>query len=265
MKIAVAAVTDSGVTHEKNDDSVLVGTRVLREGGCGMELEIPALLAVCDGVGGYAGGDVASEAVLQDLAGYSPNRLASENTLLPVLETINDKLLSMKAENPELRQMCTTIAGVVLLKDRTVLFHAGDSRIYRFDGTFLRQMTYDHSLVQDQIDQGAMTAEEASRYGCRNQISRAMGLDKEMLPEIRIIRQPMMPGETYLLCSDGLWDCVTREEMTEVLLSDHTLAGKAGILVEMAKAQGSLDNISVCIAQAPPAQKKEEKRPFMPD
>ncbi len=251
MNLEIAVVVDIGTTYEKNDDRVLTGTVIYDQSKGAQTLQLPVMAAVCDGVGGYAGGGYAAELVLSELAGHSTGELADADKLACVLDGINRKILCQQKNLPAYENMCTTIAGVVFLVDKTILFHAGDSRVYRYDGSYLRKMTYDHSVVQELMDQGVLTEEEAARFDGRNLIRRCLGSEVSLPPEIGVIDQPVQKGEVYLLCSDGLWDVMTGEDIAEVLDRNITGFEKAETLVQMAKDRGSVDNISVCICEAP--------------
>ena len=132
--------------------------------------------------------------------------------LRPYQEEARRAVEGKKRELPELSEMCTTVAGCVFLEDRTFVFHAGDSRVYRYDGTSLARMTVDHSAVQSMVDAGRMSAEDGRKSPQRNIITRCIGMDCPP-PEIYVSQSPVLPGEVFLLCSDGLWECMPDEEL----------------------------------------------------
>jgi protein phosphatase len=128
-----------------------------------------------------------------------------------------------------------------------VIGHMGDSRTYRLRQGSLKQLTKDHSLVQDQIDQGLITEEQARSHRMRNIILRAVGVRPS--PALDTLRGPIFSGDLFLLCSDGLTDLIEDRDILRVLLPDGHIASKADQLVDMANAAGGKDNITVVLAQ----------------
>ena len=151
-----------------------------------------------------------------------------------------------KKQVPEYQEMCTTIAGCVLSEEKVILFHAGDTRIYRYDGKYFAQMTKDHSRVQNEMDMGLITPEDAVGREDRGVITRCIGVGGDK-PDIREIGFGIHKGDLYLICSDGLWEYLSEEEMVEILSADMNLSEKADRLVDRALEIGSDDNISVCL------------------
>lgn len=263
MKINYAARVDIG-PKTTNDDRVLAAGEIINMTSCSSSTQSPVVMAVCDGCGGYAGGYIAAETVLTVLCTADASLLTDEEQLAPLLEQCRQSVMDKKAQMPEFEAMCTTVAGCVFHEDRTLIFHSGDSRVYRFDKWGLARMTRDHSVVQELIDMGEIAPEEATTHPRRNVITRCIGVSSPP-PEIYLSSNPINPGEKYLFCSDGLWETVTDEEISKILGSDMTLTEMANTLVEKAIIQGAYDNISVCICardgEAEPAQKK----PFILD
>lgn len=253
MDIRTAVVVDIGTTYDKNDDRALIETVIYQDGIGERVLQTPFLAAVCDGVGGSAGGGYAANLILTQLAGLPAAELSQPDALADALANADRKLKEEQLLLPEYARMCTTIAGVVFLEEKMLIFHAGDSRVYRYDGLYLTRMTKDHSVVQELIDLGNLTEEEALSYGGRNQITRCLGSKISLLPEIYESRLPLQPGETMLICSDGMWDVVSPSQIREVLRRDCSPAEKAQTLVQLAKEQDSPDNITVCLCVAPDA------------
>lgn len=261
MMIDYAARVDIG-TKETNDDRVLIDGRILDMASFSGELSLPAIAAVCDGCGGYYGGGTAAQTVLEFLSYETPESLEDINYLEQVLNNCTQAVYEKKAELPEYSNMCTTVAGCVFLCNSIVLFHSGDSRVYRYDGWGLARMTIDHSAVQQLVDMGQITEEEALTSPDRNIITRCIGAPS-LPPEIYVANTAIAPGEKFLLCSDGLWESVSAEQIKEILSRDIPLSEMADILVETALSQGSDDNISVCICYARGNAAVAETKPFI--
>lgn len=267
MKLCFAGRVEKG--HRKtNDDRALLCGEILDMNafagdGDAPALETvcdaPALAAVCDGCGGYSGGGFAAQSVLETLAAVPPEALLEEEALTVQLERAAMAVRHRQQELPQFSKMCTTVAGCVFGEERTMIFHAGDSRVYRFDGTYFTQMTQDHSEVQMLVDMGALTPDLARTAPNRHVIQRCIGLDCPP-PQIYCSGTPIHKGETYLLCSDGLWEVLTEEDITAVLCKEQTLAAMADELVELALAKGSDDNITVCICRRSPENTDREGR-----
>lgn len=251
--------------RDTNDDRCLMLGRIFDEdSGCG-SAEIPALAVVCDGCGGYAGGGIAAATVLEVLNQSLHHSLAEPEALASALASARDAVFARKELDPSLSRMCTTIAGCLFREDGILIFHAGDSRVYRCDGYGLTRMTLDHSVVQEMVTLGRLTEEEARTNSRRNVITRCIGVDC-LSPDIYVSRAPIAPGEVYLLCSDGLWEYVQEEQMLPVLATaaeNPELAART--LVDLALAQGSNDNITVCLCVCPGSLSLPESTPFILD
>ncbi len=263
MKIDFAARVDIG-PKETNDDRVLISGQVLDMQSFSGTTHTPALAVVCDGCGGYAGGGIAAQTVLETLASEIPEMLADPGYLSQALENCRQIIMHKKEEMPHFSAMCTTIAGCLFSEDSTVIFHSGDSRVYRHDRWGIARMTRDHSVVQDMIDMGEITPEEALEHPKRNVIMRCIGADC-LPPEIYLSHSPINPGEKYMFCSDGLWEILPESEIKEILDSEMTLQEMADELIDRAIRQGAYDNISVCICAVQGTEKAEENKPFILD
>jgi len=263
MTIDYAAKVEIG-KKETNDDRVLVDGRILDMSSNAGELSLPAIAVVCDGCGGYAGGGIAAQTVLEFLSYETPESLEDTNYLAQVLDNCTQAVFEKKEEMPSYSKMCTTVAGCVFLRNSIILFHSGDSRVYRYDGWGLARMTVDHSAVQQMIDMGQITEEEALTSPNRNVITRCIGASCPP-PEIYVANTAIAPGEKFLLCSDGLWESVPAQQIKEILSRDIPLNEMVDILVETALNQGSDDNISVCICAARGNVTITETKPFVLD
>lgn len=263
MKIEFAARAEIGV-RETNDDRVLINNEILDMSFLEGELTVPTYAVLCDGCGGYAGGGIAAETTLEVFRSADIEQLKEPNLLAEVLEQCQQAVKNKKNEFPEFSKMCATVVGCVFCENSVNIFHAGDSRAYRFDGTILARMTRDHSVVQEMIDSGQLTEEEARVCPSRNIITRCIGIE-QYPAEIYVSNVPIDEGEMYLLCSDGLWEALEDTEIKEILSSELSVGEKANQLVEKALANGSDDNTSVCICSRVGGKTQVEKKPFVLD
>lgn len=245
--VKIAALTGIGSVREKNDDRVTDGTRIYGDGLHSCVKSEPVMLAVCDGVGGYLGGNVAAETVLDTLNLISPEQLENISTLAKQLDQANEEILRIKGSDTESNQMLTTVAGVVLGDKRTLVFHAGDSRVYRLRGSILRQLTLDHSPAQEYLTYNGEVEDPEGFLAANSQISRFLGKrDGSAPPEVEELPRPM-DGDLYLICSDGLWSVYRRSELEEMLQDHEDLDALAQTLFDEALRRGSDDNVSICL------------------
>ncbi len=263
MKINYAARVNIG-KKDSNDDRLLVDGMLLDDSAIDGSAGFPLLVAVCDGCGGYSGGNIAAQSVLNILSGEDPNLLSDASYLAKVLERCQQHILKLKEDNSQYINMCTTIAGCVFCNNQIIVFHSGDSRVYRSDRWGIARMTKDHSLVQEMVDLGEISQEEAYQHPKRNVINRCIGVPSKP-PEIYISHTSINPGEQFLVCSDGLWEGVSDDDIKAVLDMELSLIDKTSILVDKAILNGSDDNISVCICSSDERLVYEEKKPFVLD
>ncbi len=215
-----------------------------------------ALLA--DGMGGYKAGEVASQMAAElvmhqvgqwlDDAETAPTLAQLRPTLEAALEAANRAIYQAAQADPDCAGMGTTLVMAVFQPSCVVIAHLGDSRCYRLRQHVLEPLTRDHSLVQEQLDAGLLTPQQAAASGNRNLVTRALGIEDAVAPEIREF--PVQDGDLYLMCSDGLSDMLGDDEIAAVLDTSKTLADKAAALVALANAHGGHDNVSVLLAQA---------------
>ncbi len=250
MEIHTATIVDIGTRYDHNDDRALVGHLIYDHSKGEQILKLPFIAAVCDGVGGYNGGGYAAGFVLSELAKCEADSLSTTETLANKFDSINRRLCDQQSILVKYSKMRTTIAGVIFGKERMMFFHAGDSRVYRFDGKYLSRITTDHSVVQEMIDNGILSYEESFAYDGRNIIRRCLGSKESQPVEISEVEPSIQEGEMYLLCTDGLWDCVRSRQIKDILKDNSSLLEKAEKLVQAAKDNGSQDNITVCICES---------------
>ena len=211
------------------------------------------LFVLADGMGGEAAGEVASRIFIEAaLEVFSRTTYHSEQeTLEGVQEAFrlsNERILNHVEQNPQDQGMgCTAELIAFYNQQHFVLGHVGDSRTYLFRQGRLRQLTRDHSFVQDQVDQGLITQEEARVHSLKNVILRAVGIEDPLA--VDLIRGKSHSGDLFLLCSDGLSDLVNEASIQEVLSLPLSLAKKGDGLIERAKFRGGFDNITVILCE----------------
>ena len=254
MKIAEAleiySQTDPGMVRSHNEDSVAC------EPACG-------LVVLADGMGGYNAGEVASgiavsvvvTEVSHSLLNSSPvDRIENGGEELGVsllrdnIQKANASIFHAAQSQPQYAGMGTTIVSGLFYDNRVAVGHVGDSRMYRLRGEVLESITHDHSLLQEQLDSGMISIEDARMSKNKNLVTRAVGIDADVDSEIHV--HDVLVGDIYLLCSDGLNDMVEDEDIQETL---HALQGNlplaASQLIQMANDNGGRDNISVILVK----------------
>lgn len=218
------------------------------------------IYVVCDGMGGAAGGEIASrlavDTVVQRIASrdgaIAPDATAQEQLHEAIAEA-NRAVLARADQEPGLYGMGTTLValmvGAPMVRNHALIAHAGDSRCYLFRHGTLSLCTHDHSLVDEQMRLGTMTREEAERSPFRSVITRAIGTQPSVAEEILEIETE--PGDLFLLCTDGLTREVTEEEMARVLGAGDDLQQAAQRLVDEANEAGGRDNVTCLLVQLP--------------
>lgn len=231
--------TDTGLKRANNEDAFYMDQQL---GVC----------ALADGMGGAAAGELASQ-LFADTArelfeSHAPESEEQHQDLLQrTYELANERILDHVRDHPGHAGMGCTAELVRFYDQKFVLGHVGDSRTYLFRNGEFRQLTRDHSLVQDQVDLGLITAEEARKHRLRNVILRAVGT-KEALA-VDFIRGRLLPGDLFLLCSDGLTDMIDDDAIRDVLAIATTIGQKVDDLIELAKFAGGNDNITVILSK----------------
>jgi serine/threonine protein phosphatase PrpC len=230
-----AAVSHVGKIRSNNQDSGYAGRH---------------LFVVADGMGGHAGGDVASAIATKRVAEADTEYAAAEDAeqaLRSAMIAANSLLAETVFEHSELTGMGTTVSGILRVGDRIALAHIGDSRIYRFRDGELEQVTADHTFVQRLVDSGRITAEEAAVHPRRSVLMRVLG-DVDAAPEIDTKILDTRPGDRWLLCSDGLSSYVSEERLQTILATVPSPQNAADRMVKESLDHGAPDNVTVVIA-----------------
>lgn len=234
VRLAWSARTDTGLHRQANEDSVLAK---------------PPLFAVADGMGGHSAGDFASAAVVTRFAEVAHDPQLGIDELLGALRSA----VTDMGERADLTDLSTgtTVTGAALVEKAGVpywlVFNIGDSRVYLLSSGVLDQLTIDHSIVQELIDAGQITPEQAETHPHSNVITRAVGFHEEPIPDFRLI--PVEKGMRLLICSDGLTKELTSYGIRHYLLSSHTPAEAVEKLVDAALGNGGRDNVTAVVVE----------------
>ena len=245
MIYEICTDTDTGLARDNNEDAVALDAQT-------------GLCILADGMGGYNAGEIASGMACAFIksemsrwlsqAGVNANSKEVKRALEICVQNANHSIFNAANSNPQYTGMGTTLVVGVFQTGRLMLGHIGDSRCYRLrDGNF-QQITKDHSLLQEQIDAGLITPEQALTSANKNLVTRALGVEDGVLLDVTEHR--VETGDVYLMCSDGLSDMVRDQSIADIMLGDATLAQKATQLVAVANAAGGRDNISVVLTHA---------------
>lgn len=249
-KIEFAQLSDTGRVREHNEDAI------------GSDPEI-GLMVLADGMGGYNAGEVASGIAVQIVSELAAEGAKRENrdeidshsgmmrqsiVLRDAVYRANKIIFQTAQSQTHCEGMGTTIVAAMFYDNKISIAHVGDSRAYRLrDGKF-EQVTLDHSLLQELVDRGFYSAEEAQRSTNRNYVTRALGVEPTV--EVEVHEYEVLPGDVYLLCSDGLPDMVEDEDIHLTISTFNASLDVVGKhLIELANDHGGRDNVSVMLAQ----------------
>ncbi len=235
----IIAKTDIGKSRSTNQDSYAAGE--FRNG--------VAWVVVCDGMGGNAGGNVASSTAVKYISeritgAYRENMSSSSirNLLLTAITNANYEIFDLAMAREELQGMGTTVVAAIITETTLFVAHAGDSRAYIISDHSLKQVTRDHSIVQNMVERGEITEAEASTHPRKNLITRALGVDENL--KVDFTEEDTSPEDIFLFCTDGLTNFVSDEAIFDLVRKDPNpdLASK---LVAAANQGGGGDNITV--------------------
>lgn len=243
IKIDAFGLTDVGRVREHNEDSIDWDTE-------------RGMFILADGMGGHNAGEVASALAIESIkhALYdvlTPEIIDSEivdynDALYEAISYANTEIFEQALENSEYTGMGTTLVMSLIQNNKALVANVGDSRMYVNNGDTITQLTTDHSLVQEMVDNGYLSEEEAYSAVSRNLITRALGISEEV--DVDLIEHDIQRGDVFLLCSDGLSDLVLDEEISSIIRENTgDLNEAAKQLVAAANARGGKDNISVIL------------------
>ncbi|TGO03068.1 hypothetical protein PN36_13275 [Candidatus Thiomargarita nelsonii] len=242
MCVEIVCRTDTGQVREHNEDCI---------GGD----ESLGLAIVADGMGGYQAGEVASATAVKIIMEQLESLFKTSSYLKRYSATMlleqavlkaNQAIYKMAESQIHYRGMGTTVVAVLFHNDLISVAHVGDSRLYRLRGNDFRQLTKDHSVLQDLIDCGYYTPEKARHSQHRHTITRALGIEQNVNIEIQEDR--VLEQDIYLLCSDGLSDMLDEDEM-HTIVSNHSLKQAGQLLIDAANNKGGKDNISLILVR----------------
>jgi PPM family protein phosphatase len=250
-KIASVAVTDTGKIREHNEDMI------------GSDADL-GLFVLADGMGGYNAGEVASGIAVKTIINLVKESAVREDMEVPdasgtglarpsiilrdAIHRANKIIYHTSKTQPQCEGMGTTVVACLFHDNKVSIAHVGDSRVYRLRDNRFEQMTLDHSLLQELVDRGFYSQEEAQRATNKNYVTRALGVEQNV--DVEIHEEPVQKGDYYVLCSDGLSDMVEDED---IQLTINTFSANldtvAKQLIQLSNDNGGRDNISVVMAQ----------------
>jgi len=258
-------LTDVGRKRKHNEDAYLLDAE-------------RGLFVVADGMGGHAAGEVASRLTVESIQefisgteddhdntwpfGYNNRYSVDGNRLSTAIERANEKVMRAVVNRPELKGMGTTVVAALFDERRATLVHVGDSRAYLLRESELRRLTDDHLWVQEQVNAGILSEDEARSHPLKNVVTRALG--GGMHVAVDLIEIPVGGGDRFLLCSDGLTGMVSDEEITSALASTRSLEEIVRGLIDLANERGGVDNITAIVVEvksvrpAEPAKKSAD-------
>ena len=245
MNYTFCTKTDPGRARDNNEDSVAFD-------------ENTRLAVLADGMGGYNAGEIASGMATAFIksemsrwlteAGSNAKPKEIRRALEICVENANRSIYNAANSNAQYSGMGTTLVVAAFQGDKVLVGHIGDSRCYRLRGNSLQQITKDHSLLQEQIDAGLLTQEQAATSSYKNLVTRALGVDDAVA--LDLTEHEVEAGDLYLICSDGLSDMVDDQEIAGIVNDDQGLEEVADKLVSVANEHGGRDNISVLLVLA---------------
>jgi len=258
MSLEFFSATDVGRARDNNEDSVAVD-------------EAAHLAVLADGMGGYNAGEVASQMLTSFVktelgrwlreGGASATVQDVKRAMDICVDNANRAIFNAANTNPRYAGMGTTLVLSVFREGTLLLGHVGDSRAYRLRAGQLTQLTRDHSLLQEQLDAGLLTPEEAVFSSNKNLVTRAVGVEDTVLLELH--EHEVQPGDLFLMCSDGLSDMLDEAALAQLLLRNASLSETTLSLIDAANDMGGKDNIAIVLARAE-GRSKSGTRPWWP-
>ncbi len=236
----ITGLTDVGIKRKINQDTIFYSDKPIGN--------LPNLFIVADGMGGHKAGDFASDFAVKSFLEYIKNSSKDNSITLmnEALQKTNSVLFAKAKENPDFEGMGTTFVAATLKGNQLYVLNVGDSRLY-VSGDRFTQITRDHSWVEEMVTKGEIAKEDARTHSRKNLITRAVGADEEVMADF--FEVCINPGETIMLCSDGLSNMIENNDIHEILKKDILLEDKGKMLVATANNNGGTDNISVVLIE----------------
>lgn len=246
--VKCVCATDVGLVRERNEDACFAGA------GC---------CAVADGLGGHRAGEVASQIAIQVVEQELSQRGLDGFDMERCIKQANARVLDASRHADALEGMGTTLTMAVMGGDTLRVGHVGDSRAYLLNAGGIEQLTEDHSVVGEMLRSGLITVEEAAAHPSRHAITRALGFFDDL--EVDVIALPVQPGDVVVLCTDGLHDLVTPEEIYSALWGSADPSRACRDLVSLARSRGGYDNITIAAGVVLESDTPEGKRGSEPE
>lgn len=236
--------TDMGTVRTNNEDCAVICVpqteKGLRKKG--------VLFLLADGMGGHNSGEVASEMAVTIFAKkYYSGNSGSKKSMLNAVKTANRKIYKASCNNPALRGMGTTLTALSIIGKTMYMAHIGDSRLFTISGSKAKQETKDHTWVQHLFETGELTGDEAANHPQRNLLTNALGTKPHTVADIIALDSCINSNDAVVLCSDGLYEYVSGEEIAELFTKEKNIEKLSKLLVTEAKIRGGHDNITVLI------------------
>jgi len=249
-KLRCVGLTDTGRVRDHNEDTIAFDADI-------------GLMVLADGMGGYNAGEVASGIAVKTIVGLVREAVEREDwrvhdtdagltrasiILRDAIVRANKIIFQTARTQPQCEGMGTTVVGALFFDNRVSIAHVGDSRLYRLRSNDLEQLTMDHSLLQELVDRGFYSAEEAQRAANKNYVTRALGVEPNV--DVEVQEHPVHKGDLYLICSDGLSDMVEDDDIHLTISTfGANLENATKQLIQLGNDNGGKDNISVLVAE----------------
>ncbi|MBM6403513.1 serine/threonine-protein phosphatase [Phycicoccus sp. CSK15P-2] len=245
MLVRAAGATHVGRVRDHNEDSIVAGARVF---------------AVADGMGGHAGGEVASRIAVEALGALEETPASRPEDVTAVLKAANTRILEAQQDDPGLRGMGTTVTGVTVVdaggREHWLVFNIGDSRVYRLADNRMHQVTRDHSEVRELVDAGLLDPSDVATHPLRNVITRSLGTEPTPDPDVWVLAPT--PGERFVVCSDGLSNELDDRDIMLLARQHADPQTAADELVGAAVRSGGRDNVSVVVVAVDPGEDDDD-------
>jgi protein phosphatase len=249
-KLRCVGLTDTGRVRDHNEDTIAFDSEI-------------GLMLLADGMGGYNAGEVASGIAVKTIVGLVREAVEREDwrvhdpqagltrasiILRDAIVRANKIIFQTARTQPQCEGMGTTVVGALFFDNRISIAHVGDSRLYRLRSNTLEQLTMDHSLLQELVDRGFYSAEEAQRAANKNYVTRALGVEPNV--DVEVQEHPVHKGDLYLICSDGLSDMVEDDDIHLTISTfGANLENATKQLIQLGNDNGGKDNISVLVSE----------------